>query len=55
MLCKINITYKAANEFFNQIPNAPEIHVVFIDFGGILHVIFGVNTRQYKCTVHYKH
>lgn len=55
MLFNINGTYKTAYEFFNQVSNAPEIHVVFIYFGDILHVIFGVNTCKYKCTVHNEH
>lgn len=55
MLFDINGTYKTAYEFFNQVSNAPEIHVVFIYFGDILHVIFGVNTCKYKCTVHNEH
>lgn len=52
MLFNINGIYKIVYEFFNQVFNVLEIYVVFIYFGDILYVIFGVNICKYKCIVY---
>lgn len=54
-LCKIFIIYEIVDKFFNQIFNILEIYVVFINFGDILYVVFGVNICKYKCIVYNKY
>lgn len=55
ILSNFILTYKTADEFFNQIPKAPDIHKVFEDFRFILYVEFSTDTREYKGAVHYEH
>lgn len=48
-------TYETTNKLFYKISKAPEIHIIFQDFSGILYVVFGANTCQYKSAVDHQH
>lgn len=48
-------TYKTAYEFLDEIPSAPEIHVVFKHSSNVLYVVFCAYTCQYKRAVHDQH
>lgn len=49
------LTYKTADDFFNQISKAPDIHKVVEYFRLILYVEFSTDTREYKGAVHQEH
>lgn len=48
-------SYKTGDDFFNDVPSDPKIHVIFKHSGFGLIVVFRAYTCQDKNTVHNQH
>lgn len=48
-------SYQTGDDFFDDVPSDPKVHVVFIHSGIVLIVVFRAYTCQDKNTVHNQH